>query len=245
MDSILDIARRAGLAVVEDAAQGIYSRFRDQPLGAIGDFGCLSFHETKNITCGEGGALLLRDDSFVTRAEVIREKGTDRSRFFRGEVDKYTWVDLGSSYLPGELTMAFLWAQLESGEPITRRRMHIWNRYHEGLAALEESGSLRRPVVPEYCEQNAHMYYILLKDTAVRNEFIQFMKKRGIGVVFHYVPLHSSEAGRRLGRAHGSLQVTNSVSERLVRLPLWPGVETYIDEILESVYQFFALGTRR
>lgn len=232
MDAILAIAARHGLAVVEDAAQGIMSSYKGRPLGTIGDFGTLSFHETKNIISGEGGALLCRDARFAERAEIIREKGTNRSRFFRGQVDKYTWVDIGSSYLPGEITAAFLAAQMEAAGEITARRLAIWQRYHDWAAAHEAAGRLRRPVIPADCTHNAHMYYLLLPDPEARTRFIAGMREAGVQTVFHYVPLHSAPEGRRIGRAAGAMEVTDSHSERLVRMPLWIGVEEHMDAIL-------------
>lgn len=232
MDPIMEIAGRHGLLVVEDAAQGIFSAYKGKALGTIGEIGCLSFHETKNIISGEGGALLLRDEAFVERAEIIREKGTNRSRFFRGQVDKYTWVDVGSSYLPSELIAAFLAAQIEEGEAITRRRLALWDRYHAWAEPYERSGVLRRPVVPGHCRHNAHMYYLLLPDLAQRSRFIEKMKERGVSTVFHYIPLHSSPAGLMFGRAEGRLAVTEMAGEHLVRLPLWAGMEPHMDEIL-------------
>lgn len=224
MDSIVTIARRHGLKIVEDAAQGIMAGYKNHALGAIGDLGCFSFHETKNIISGEGGSLLVRDSEFVQRAEIIREKGTDRGRFFRGEVDKYTWKDLGSSFLPNEITAAFLWAQLEQAQQIIRERMAIWDRYHQMLEPLERQGLLRRPIVPADCQHNGHMYYILLASETDRREVLDGLKRSGIGAVFHYVPLHSSPAGQRFGRAHGDLSLTTSLSERLIRLPMWVGL---------------------
>lgn len=224
MDSIMAIARRHGLKVVEDAAQGVMSSYKGHALGSIGDLGAYSFHETKNVISGEGGALLVNDPELTLRAEVIREKGTDRSRFFRGEVDKYTWQEVGSSFLPGELIAAFLWAQLEEAEKITNDRLASWARYHKLLEPLEEKGILRRPVIPEECQHNAHMYYILLAEGIDRQGVLDEMKRNGIYSVFHYVPLHSSPAGQRYGRVHGSLEVTASQSERLIRLPLWVGL---------------------
>ena len=234
MDAILDLADRYGLRVIEDAAQGIYSAYKGRPLGAIGDMGCLSFHETKNIIAGEGGALLARDAEFAERAEIIREKGTNRSKFFRGQVDKYTWVDVGSSYLPSELIAAFLSAQMDEGDEITRRRLAIWDRYHSWAARHEDAGLLRRPVVPAHCQHNAHMYYLLMPSIDHRAEFMARMKQAGIGTVFHYIPLHSSPAGTRHGRSHGQLSVTDSTSDRLVRLPLWVGLEPHLDEVLAA-----------
>jgi len=224
MDTIMAIARRHGLSVVEDAAQGVMSTYKGRALGNIGDLGAYSFHETKNVISGEGGALLVNDPELALRAEIIREKGTDRSRFFRGEVDKYTWQEVGSSFLPGELIAAFLWAQLEEAERITSERLASWARYHELLEPLEAKGILRRPVVPEGCQHNAHMYYVLLTQEIDRQFVLSELKRNEIHLVFHYVPLHSSPAGRRYGRVHGGLDVTNRQSERLVRLPLWVGL---------------------
>lgn len=233
MDPIMDIARRHGLAVIEDAAQGIHSTYRGRPLGAIGDYGALSFHETKNVISGEGGALLVRDIGQGEQAEIVREKGTNRSRFFRGEIDKYTWVGLGSSYLPSELVAAFLAAQLEQIEEITRRRLALWDRYHAWAARWEKAGMLRRPVVPTHCTHNAHMYYLLLPDLETRTRFINALKSDGISVVFHYIPLHSAPAGQRLGHTPAPMPITDGQSERLVRMPMWVGLEDRIDEVLE------------
>jgi dTDP-4-amino-4,6-dideoxygalactose transaminase len=233
MDEILAIAARHGLVVVEDAAQGIMSSYKGRPLGAIGALGALSFHETKNIISGEGGALLVRDPALVERAEIIREKGTNRSKFFRGQVDKYTWVDVGSSYLPSEIIAAFLAAQLAEADSITARRLALWDRYHAWAAPLESAGRLRRPIVPAHCTHNAHMYYLLLRDLKDRTGFIAALKDEGIGSVFHYIPLHSSPAGLRHGRAAGELPVTDSASDRLVRMPFWLGLEDHMDRVLD------------
>lgn len=240
MDSILGIAERYGLMIIEDAAQGIMSAYRGRPLGSIGQFGCFSFHETKNITSGEGGALLINNSQFAERAEIIREKGTNRGQFFRGQVDKYTWSDLGSSFLPGELMAAFLWAQMQEAEYITNRRIGLWNRYHAAFAPLEDAGIVRRPSVPSGCEHNAHMYYLLMPDLATRTLFIEEMKARHIGTVFHYVPLHSAPAGRRYGTFRGNMKQTNFVSDRLVRLPLWVGLEDQLDELISAVCDVLA-----
>ena len=221
MDAIMTLANRHGLKVVEDAAQGVMASYKGRILGSIGDLGAYSFHETKNIISGEGGALLVNDPALATRAEIIREKGTDRSRFFRGEVDKYTWQEVGSSFLPGELIAAFLWAQLEEAQSITNKRLAIWQRYHEQLAPLEQKGLLRRPIVPADCQHNAHMYYVLLGPEIDRQNVLSELKKNDIYSVFHYVPLHSSPGGQRYGRAHGELEVTIRQSERLVRLPMF------------------------
>lgn len=231
MDEIMAIVERHGLVLVEDAAQAILSRYRGRHLGTFGALGALSFHETKNVISGEGGALLVNDPALFARAEVIREKGTNRARFFRGEVDKYTWVEAGSSFLPGELTAAFLAAQLEEATALTTRRLAIWERYHAWAGAHERAGRVRRPVIPDGCEHNAHMYYLLLPDLAARTRFIELLRAAGVYAVFHYVPLHDSPGGRRYGRAHGALPVTASVAERLVRLPLWLGLEPQLPEV--------------
>lgn len=240
MDTLMEIAARHGLAIVEDAAQAIMSTYKGRPLGTIGELGALSFHETKNIISGEGGALLCRDARFGERAEILREKGTNRSRFFRGQVDKYTWVDVGSSFLPGEITAAFLCAQIEEADQITARRLAIWERYHQWAAPHERAGRLRRPVVPTECEHNAHMYYMLLPDLEARTRFIAEMKARGVQTVFHYIPLHSAPAGLQTARTHGELRNTDTLSERLVRMPLWIGVEEHLSEIFAAADQ--ALG---
>ncbi len=240
MDAIMEIARRHGLKVVEDAAQGVMASYKGRALGSIGDLGAYSFHETKNVISGEGGALLVNDPSMALRAEIIREKGTDRSRFFRGEVDKYTWQEAGSSFLPGELTAAFLWAQLEEAQAITNQRLKTWHLYHEMLQSLEQNGYLTRPVIPQECNHNAHMYYILLAEPEKRGLLINHLKEKGINAVFHYVPLHSSPAGRTSGRASGSLDITQRISESLLRLPLF--VELSEDEtgrVCEMVQEFF------
>jgi dTDP-4-amino-4,6-dideoxygalactose transaminase len=221
MDVILDIAARHDLVTIEDAAQGISATWRGQPLGSLGDLGALSFHETKNLTCGEGGALIVNRPDWVERAEILQEKGTNRSQFLRGQVDKYTWVDLGSSFLTSEVNAAFLWAQIQHADDILARRLAIWNTYHERLAPLEEAGLLRRPIVPAECAHNAHMYHLLLPDRARRDALIDALAAQNIFALFHYVPLHSSLAGRRYGRAFGELPVTDRVSETLVRLPLF------------------------
>jgi dTDP-4-amino-4,6-dideoxygalactose transaminase len=235
MDAIMDIANRHKLLVIEDAAQGIMSSYKGRPLGSIGHLAALSFHETKNIISGEGGALLVNDARFVERAEIIREKGTNRSQFFRGQVDKYTWVDVGSSYLPSELIAAFLWAQMEDAESITHRRLEIWDAYHRGLRELEAQGVLRRPVIPDDCTHNAHMYYAMLPDLETRTVLIANLKARGIQSVFHYVPLHAAPMGQRVGRAQGSMRHTLDAGDRLVRLPLWLGLEPRLPEVIEQV----------
>lgn len=242
MDTIMDIAHRHNLLVIEDAAQGVMSTYKGKALGAIGHLGTLSFHETKNIISGEGGALLINDPVLAERAEIIREKGTNRSQFFRGQVDKYTWVDIGSSYLPGEIIAAFLWAQMEEAESITSRRMAIWNIYHAAFASLEQTGRLHRPVIPSNCSHNAHMYYLLLRDLDDRTNFIDAMKKEGVNCVFHYVPLHSSPQGELSSRSNESMFVTSALAERLVRLPLWVGLDDKIDELIGKINYFFSIN---
>jgi dTDP-4-amino-4,6-dideoxygalactose transaminase len=239
MDTILAIARKHGLPVVEDAAQGILSTYKGRALGSIGQLGALSFHETKNVISGEGGALLINDERFIERAEIIREKGTNRSKFFRGQVDKYTWADVGSSFLPSEILAAFLAAQLGQADAITQRRLAIWDTYHTAFADLEAEGRLRRPIIPADCTHNAHMYYLLLPDLATRTAFIAHLKQQDIAAVFHYIPLHSSPAGLKYCRTTGELPVTDSISERLVRLPLWIGLEDHIDKVIATATRFF------
>jgi dTDP-4-amino-4,6-dideoxygalactose transaminase len=231
MDTIMSIAQRHDLMVIEDAAQAVMSTYKSKPLGTIGQLGAYSFHETKNIISGEGGALLVNDERLEERAEIIREKGTNRSQFFRGQVDKYTWVDIGSSYLPGEVIAAFLWAQMEEARGITEKRLDLWHRYHEALSPLEDAGKLRRPVIPDDCQHNAHMYYILLESLKKRAEVITKLKEQGVLAVFHYVPLHSSPAGKKYGRISGELNNTEELADRLLRLPLWIGM----DEAQETV----------
>ena len=235
MDTIMAIAKRHALAVVEDAAQGVMSTYKGRPLGSIGDFGAYSFHETKNVISGEGGALLVNQAEAISQAEIIREKGTDRSQFFRGQIDKYTWQDLGSSFLPGELIAAFLWAQLEHANEITQHRLSVWDNYHSSLAELESKGVLRRPVVPVECNHNGHMYYIITNTKEQRKELLQKMGSEGINGVFHYVPLHDSPAGKRYGRCHGELTITEDLAHRLVRLPLWVGIDEAAQEIVSRV----------
>jgi dTDP-4-amino-4,6-dideoxygalactose transaminase len=235
MDTILAFASKHDLLVVEDAAQGLMSSYRGKPLGSMGDMGTLSFHETKNIISGEGGALLVNRQDYAKRAEIIRDKGTNRKAFFRGEVDKYSWVDIGSSFLPSDLIAAYLWAQMEEAESITARRLLLWQTYHEAFEELENEGLLRRPLIPEDCEHNAHMYYILLPDTQIRMRLIDHLKSKGIHSVFHYVPLHSSDMGRRVGRVAGGMERTDDLSARLLRLPIWLGVEIYQAEIVAEI----------
>jgi dTDP-4-amino-4,6-dideoxygalactose transaminase len=238
MDDILALARKHDLIVIEDAAQAMLSTYRARHAGSLGDMGAISFHETKNVISGEGGALYVNRQQDVLRAEIIREKGTNRSQFFRGEVDKYTWCEAGSSYLPGELIAAFLWAQLEEMESITERRLALWQRYQDAFAGLERAGALRRPIVPAHCVHNAHMYYLLLPDLQTRTRFIAHLKEDDIHAVFHYVPLHSSPFGRQFG-PDLELPVTDDISDRLVRLPMWIGLEAHQTRVIERVTCFF------
>jgi dTDP-4-amino-4,6-dideoxygalactose transaminase len=233
MDTILAIAKKYNLMVIEDAAQGVMSTYKGRALGAIGDMGAYSFHETKNIISGEGGAILVNQEALVSRAEIVREKGTNRSQFYRGQVDKYTWQDVGSSYLPGEDVAAFLFAQLEHAEDITQKRMKIWNTYHQALGALEQKGVLRRPIIPDECQHNAHMYYILLESLSYRSELIKRFKQQDIHPTFHYIPLHNAPAGEKYARAHGELSTTVRVSDTLLRLPLWVGLESCQQEVID------------
>ena len=239
MDTIMAIARKHSLKVIEDAAQGIMSSYKGQALGKIGDLGAYSFHETKNITSGEGGALLINNSDMSLRAEIIREKGTNRSLFVRGEVDKYTWQEVGSSFLPGELVAAFLWGQLEEASRITKERLSIWHRYHKLLEPLENKGMLRRPIIPDGCKNNDHMYYVILAPEIDRQKILDSFKLDKIGAVFHYVPLHSSPAGKRYGRLHGDLNVTNRQSKALVRLPLWIGLSNEQQDRIVKVLSDF------
>jgi len=239
MDKIMSIARKHNLKVVEDAAQGVMSTYKGQALGTIGDFGCYSFHETKNYSMGEGGALVINDSAYNERAEILREKGTDRSKFLRGQVDKYTWVDFGDSYLPSELNAAYLWAQLEQADQINENRLAAWRRYYEAFEPLQKTDKLELPFVPEGCVHNAHMFYVKLKDLQERTEFIAFLKERGVMAVFHYIPLHSAPAGQKYGRFAGEDIYTTKESERLVRLPLYYDMaEADIEQAVRAVYEF-------
>ena len=230
MDKILDIAHRHNLYVVEDAAQALGSFYKGKPLGTIGDMGCFSFHETKNVISGEGGAIIINNEKFIERAEIIREKGTNRSKFFRGQVDKYTWVDIGSSYLPSDMIAAFLYSQLENMDKINQKRIDIWNEYHEFFKQFEDV--IKRPYCPEYCQHNAHMYYLLFKDLETRTMFIDYMKQNDVSTVFHYIPLHSSPAGQKYCRTYGKMDVTNEISDTLVRLPMFYELD---DESLKHI----------
>ena len=240
MDVIMDIARRHNLMVIEDAAQGIMSTYKGQALGAIGDMGCFSFHETKNFSMGEGGALLMKDARFIEDAEIFREKGTDRSKFFRGQVDKYRWVNYGSSYLPSDMNAAYLWAQLELADEITKARMDRWNQYDALLRDLADKGLIEQPFVPDYCTHNAHMYYIKVRDLEQRGDFINYMKSKDVLTVFHYVPLHTAPAGLKYGRFHGEDNFTTRESDRLVRLPMYYALtEDDVNYICECVHEYF------
>ena len=240
MDKIMEIASKYNLKVIEDAAQGIMSTYKGKALGTIGDFGCFSFHETKNFSMGEGGALLIRDEKDVENAEIIREKGTNRAKFFRGQIDKYTWVEKGSSYLPSEMNAAYLYAQLELADEITENRMATWNRYYNGLLDLKQAGKVELPFIPAECTHNAHMFYLKCKDLQERTELIQFLKENDILAVFHYVPLHTAPAGIKYGRFHGEDKYTTKESERLVRLPLYYGLEPEKAEyIINKVKAFY------
>lgn len=240
MDTIMGIAEKYGLKVVEDAAQGVNSFYKGKALGTIGDFGCYSFHETKNYSMGEGGALLIRDSKFAEQAEIIREKGTNRSKFFRGQIDKYTWVDHGSSYLPSELNAAYLYAQLEEAAMINQNRLNTWEKYQLGLLDLERKNKLELPVVPEDCQHNAHMFYIKCADIEERTALIDFLKQHEIMAVFHYVPLHSAPAGKKFGRFNGEDRYTTKESERLLRLPLYYGLaKEDVEKIVQLIHEFY------
>jgi dTDP-4-amino-4,6-dideoxygalactose transaminase len=241
MDTLVALTARHRLLMIEDAAHALTSAYRGRPLGSIGDLAAISFHETKNLIAGEGGALLVNKHRLVAPAETVLDKGTDRARFQRGEVDKYTWTALGSSFVASEITAAFLWSQLEQAAEITAMRLRVWSRYHEAFAGLEARGALRRPIVPGECRHNAHMYYLLLPDRTERDRLIARLSERGVNAVFHYVPLHSSPAGRRYGRPHGDLAVTDGASARLLRVPLWPGMDdTDISHVICCIHK--ALG---
>ncbi len=240
MDTILDIAKRHNLIVVEDAAQGVMSSYKGRALGSIGDYGCYSFHETKNYSMGEGGALLIRDAEAVDKAEIMREKGTDRSRFLRGQVDKYTWVEMGSSYLPSDMNAAYLWAQLEMADEINNNRLASWNSYYEQLSELAADGKIELPVIPEECKHNAHMFYIKAKDLDERTALISYLKDNGVNAVFHYVPLHSAPAGRRFGRMHGEDKYTTVTYERLLRLPMYYNLDPAdLEHVCDTVKAFY------
>ena len=240
MDTIMDIARRHNLTVIEDAAQAIASTYKGKALGTFGDFGCYSFHETKNISMGEGGALLIQNEDLVEPAEIIREKGTNRAKFFRGQIDKYTWVNYGSSYLPSDMNAAYLWAQLENLDIIQKKRLSVWNRYKEGLSELEKREYIELGMVPDECTNNAHMFYIKVRDLENRTDLLNFLKENGIQAVFHYVPLHSAPAGRKFGRFNGEDRYTTKESERLIRLPLFYSItDEEVEYTIEMLLEYF------
>jgi len=240
MDTIMDIAKRHNLWVIEDAAQGIMSSYKGKALGTFGEFGCFSFHETKNYSMGEGGAILIRDEKYIEDAEILREKGTNRSKFYRGQIDKYTWVNQGSSYLPSDMNAAYLWAQLEMAEEINDWRLRVWNQYYATLKPLAEEGKIELPTVPADCVHNAHMFYVKTKDIEERTRLIDYLKGNGILSVFHYIPLHSAPAGLKFGRFHGEDEYTTKESERLLRLPLYYGLkDEEVDYICSKVKEFY------
>ena len=240
MDTIMDIARRHNLTVIEDAAQAIASTYKGKALGTFGDFGCYSFHETKNISMGEGGALLIQNEDMIEPAEIIREKGTNRAKFFRGQIDKYTWVNYGSSYLPSDMNAAYLWAQLENIDIIQKKRLSVWNRYKEGLSELEKKEYIEFGVIPDECTNNAHMFYIKVRDLENRTDLLKFLTENGIQAVFHYVPLHSAPAGRKFGRFNGEDRYTTKESERLIRLPLFYSItDEEVEYTIEMLLEYF------
>ena len=240
MDTIMDIARRHNLIVVEDAAQGVMSTYKGKALGTIGDFGCYSFHETKNYSMGEGGAIVINNEKYIEKAEILREKGTNRSQFFRGQVAKYNWVDFGDSYLQSDLNAAYLWAQLEKADEINNNRIATWNTYYDAFKVLAEKKVIELPTIPEDCIHNAHMFYIKCKDLDTRQEFIQYMKENDILCVFHYVPLHSAPAGKKFGRFNGADEHTTADSDRLVRLPMYYNIDRNdLQKVIEKTLEFF------
>lgn len=240
MDTIMDIARRRNLIVIEDAAQAICSSYKGKALGTIGDYGCFSFHETKNISMGEGGALLIKNADMVEEAEIIREKGTNRAKFFRGQIDKYTWVNYGSSYLPSDMNAAYLWAQLENIDLIQNDRLSTWETYYNGLGKLRDEGKIEFGSIPKECTNNAHMFYFKARNLEERTALLRYLKENGIGAVFHYVPLHSAPAGHKFGRFNGEDKYTTKESERLIRLPLYYGIsKSDVDHIIEKIYEFY------
>lgn len=242
MDEIMAIAEKHHLKVIEDAAQGVNAWYKGKALGTIGDFGCYSFHETKNYSMGEGGALLFQDEAYLEKAEILREKGTNRSKFFRGQIDKYTWVDYGSSYLPSDMNAAYLWAQLEEAEKINQKRLSIWDFYHEELKPLADRGLIEQPFIPDYAKHNAHMYYIKVKDLETRTRLLAELKKQGILSVFHYVPLHSAQAGKKFGRFYGEDVYTTRESERIMRLPMYYSLSlAEAAEVVKALYRFFEI----
>lgn len=245
MDTIMDIAKRYGLKVIEDAAQGVMSSYKGKALGTIGDFGCYSFHETKNYSMGEGGAIVINDPKYNMRAEILREKGTNRAEFLLGQVDKYTWVDFGDSYLPSDMNAAYLWAQLLRADEINQDRLASWNRYNEAFVQIEKAGLVQLPVIPDGCEHNAHMYYLKCKDIDERTKLISFLKENGVAAVFHYIPLHSAPAGKKFGRFDGMDEYTTKESERLVRLPMYYGLtKKDQDQVIKCVLDFYGKSER-
>lgn len=240
MDKIMEIAKKHNLYVVEDAAQGVMSTYKGKALGSIGDFGCYSFHETKNYSMGEGGALLIRDDKNIELAEIIREKGTNRSKFYRGQIDKYTWVEAGSSYLPSDMNAAYLWAQLQKAVEINENRLASWKKYYEGLSDLEEKGKIELPYVPDYCEHNAHMFYIKAHDIEERSALISYLKENDVTAVFHYIPLHTAPAGKEFGRFCGEDRYTTKESERIMRLPMYYNLEEQdLQKVVDLIHAFY------
>ncbi len=240
MDTIMDIAKRHNLKVVEDAAQAVMSEYKGQALGTIGDYGCYSFHETKNYSMGEGGALLIKDASKIEDAEILREKGTNRSVFLRGQIDKYTWVNHGSSYLPSDMNAAYLWAQLQQADMINENRLASWQRYYDSFEQLEKEGYVQRPIIPAECKQNAHMFYLKAKDLEERTALISFLKKNDILAVFHYIPLHGAPAGKKFGRFHGEDVYTTKESDRLLRLPMYYNLtDADIQKVIDTVIKFY------
>lgn len=240
MDTIMSIAKKHNLYIIEDAAQALMATYKGKALGTFGDFGCFSFHETKNYSMGEGGALLIRDEKYIEPAEILREKGTNRSQYYRGQIDKYTWMDYGSSYLPSDMNAAYLWAQLEIADAINNKRLEVWNYYNEQLQPLVERGLIEVPFIPEECVHNAHMYYIKTKDLAERTEFIDYMDSNGIMTPFHYVPLHTAPAGKKFGRFHGEDKYTTRESDRLARLPLYYAItKEEVDKVIRKVKEFY------
>ncbi len=240
MDKIMEIAQKFNLKVIEDAAQGVMAEYNGKPLGTFGEFGCFSFHETKNFSMGEGGAILIRDEKDIERAEIIREKGTNRAKYFRGQIDKYTWIDAGSSYLPSEMNAAYLYAQLEEADKITEDRMKSWNMYFEGFEDLDKAGRVQRPFIPANCKHNAHMFYLKCKDLEERSALIKFLGENEILAVFHYIPLHNAPAGKQFGRFNGEDVYTTKESDRLVRLPLYYGLkEDEVGYIIDKVKEFY------
>lgn len=244
MDKILEIAQKYNLFVIEDAAQGVMSTYKGKALGTLGDFGCYSFHETKNYTMGEGGALVIQNENYIERAEIIREKGTNRSKFFRGQVDKYSWVDIGSSYLPSDMNAAYLFAQLEEADKVNEFRLDTWKYYYEGLLELADRKLIELPTIPIHCQHNAHMFYIKCKNLDERTELISFLKTNDISAVFHYIPLHSAEAGLKYGRFHGNDKYTTRESERLVRLPMYYGLcKQDVEMVISKIFAFYSAKT--